>query len=120
MRRRLPGHIGRAFADSVLAGTVMSPQRNPQLRLDANYTEQVRYAERHYAYTAVNVALHRCRACRGLRLVRHRISLVAQDGRRTLVGTVDGCLRCHADSWLFRSRMPRVVAFEARNDKAVL
>jgi len=120
LRRRMPSQYGRAFADSVLGGTVFSPQRNPQLKLDSDYTEQVRYAETRYAFTAVNVSLHECRTCRGMRLVRHRVSLVAEDGRRTVVGVVNGCMRCNADSWLFRSRMPRVMAYHARNDKVVL
>ncbi|MGE5828716.1 MAG: hypothetical protein ACM30G_10195 [Micromonosporaceae bacterium] len=120
LRRRLPGHAGRVFADSVLGGTVFSPRRNPQLRLDSRYTEQIRYAERQYAYTAVTVELQHCRVCGGRRLVRHRIALVAADGRRTHVGQLAGCFRCHSESWLFRSRMPSVVAYRVRNDKVVL
>lgn len=120
LRRRLPGQVGRAFADSVLGGTLFSPRRNPQLKLDSRYTEQIRYAERQYSYTAVHVTMHRCRACGGRRLIRHRISLVATDGRRTLVGELAGCLRCNADGWMFRSRMPSVVAFRSRNYKVVL
>jgi hypothetical protein len=121
LRRRLPSHAGRIFADSVLGGTVFSgPKRNPQLRLDSRYTEQIRYAERQYAYTAVRVELYRCRLCGGGQLVRHRISLVAADGRRTHVGQLSRCFRCDSESWLFRSRMPSVVASRARYAKVVL
>jgi hypothetical protein len=120
MRRRARLGLGDAISNSVLAGTVFSPQRNPKLRFEKSFTEQIRYAERHYSYTAINVDLRQCRMCGRRSRVTHNIAMVGADGRRTIVGEIYRCRSCHADSWMFRSRMPRTRAGLARDRKVVL
>jgi hypothetical protein len=120
LRRRMPLRLGEAVSNSVLNGTIFSTPRNPRLKLYGHRTEQIRYAESQYAYTAIAMDLGRCRVCGQALLTTHRIVLVGGDGRRTRVGQVTRCRRCHSGSWMFQSRMPSVLAARRRDQKVVL
>jgi hypothetical protein len=94
--------------------------RRPQLKLTDRGYSHVRYAERHFAYTAIQIDLLECRVCGHRLLEQHRLVMRAQDGSERMVGRVRKCRRCHKESWLFTSHMPAVLAARRRGAKVVL
>jgi hypothetical protein len=111
--------IGDALSRSELAGVLLSPPRNPPLGRPSR-TEQVRYAEQHYAYTTIQVDLALCRICGSRLQERHRVWFVRANGLRRTIGEVRMCRSCQADSWMFRSRMLSAEDARTRGDKVVL
>jgi hypothetical protein len=95
-----------AVSHSVLGGILGGTPRNPDLKVRGVQAEQVRYAEKLYAYTTVAVELNACRRCEGVLEERHRLLLVDVHGGRTQVGSTRKCRSCDADSWMFTSHMP--------------
>lgn len=98
---------GDAVSHSVLGGMLGSTPRNPDLNVKGVQAEQIRYAEKHYAYTTTQVELHVCRRCDHRLQERHRLLVVAPDGQRAEVGQARACRACDAGSWMFVSHMPR-------------
>jgi hypothetical protein len=111
--------IGDALSRSEIAGVLLSPPRNPPLGRPSR-TEQVRYAEQHYAYTTIQVDLALCRICGSRLLERHRVWFVRGNGLRRTIGEVRMCRSCQADSWMFHSRMLSAEDARARGVKVVL
>lgn len=121
IRRLYGAGLLNGVSNSVLGGTVIGgTPRRPRLKLDTGHGEQIRYAERQYQYTAVMINYRTCRMCGRRDLVVHRIIMIHSDGQRFRVGTLAKCQRCAADSWLFRSRMPSIVAKRWRDRKVVI
>jgi hypothetical protein len=111
--------IGDAVSRSEIAGVLLSPPRNPPLGRPSR-TEQVRYAEQHYAYTTIQVDLALCRICGSRLLERHRVWLVPGNGLRRTIGEVRMCRSCQADSWMFHSHMLSAAYARSRGSKVVL
>ena len=110
-----------AIADSAAAGFLLSPPRNPNLRVRDVTAEQVRYAESQYAYTTILIVDNElCPRCGCLYAQVRKLELRAADGHRTRVGEARKCRRCDRESWMFRSWMPHAVAREAMHSRAVL
>jgi hypothetical protein len=121
LRRRLRGLGG--FSDAISRaelGPFGGAPRNPRLKIGGKAYAVVRYAEHRISYTAVQIDPQLCRRC-GRRLVEaHRVTFVAADGTRTVVGAVRICRRCQTESWLFHSGMPSVHRARVRARKVVL
>jgi hypothetical protein len=114
-RRRFRGLSGLAGSVSQAElGPFGGAPRNPRLRIGGKAYAVVRYAHHRIAYTAVLVDLHRCRFCGHRFAETHRIQVVREAGGRVVVGAVQLCRRCQADSWMFRSHMPTAVAARRR------
>lgn len=109
-----------AVSHSVLGGILGGAPRNPELKVRGVTAEQVRYAEKLYAYTTTQVDLDVCRRCGNALEERHRLLLVDCDGARRQVGMTRACRGCDAESWLFRSNMPSARRLATRNAKVVL
>lgn len=108
-----------AVADAEL-GPFRGAPRNPRLKLPEQGYSHLRYAQRTYAYTTIQIDLEECRVC-GHRLVeRHRMMTWTQFGVVRLVGSVRKCRRCHRESWLFTSHMPATARGRRRDAKVVL
>jgi len=113
--------LGTAIADSAAQGFLLSPPRNPTLKVKDITGEQIRYAERQYAFTTVQLVRDdACRRCGGPYADTHRLVFVDQYGGQMSVGAIRKCRRCDADAWLFRSWMPAYQRRAARNARAVL
>ena len=87
--------------------------------IDKDYSH-VRYAERAYSHTIVQVELFDCRVCGYRLLEEHRLLTWTRDGVVRMVGSIRRCRRCHRESWLFTSHMPAVVKARRRDAKVVL
>jgi hypothetical protein len=94
--------------------------RRPTLKLTDKDYSHVRYAERHFSYTAIQIDLLECRVCGHRMLEQHRLLMRAADGSEFAIGHVRKCRRCHKESWLFTSHMPATVAARRRDAKVVL
>jgi len=118
-KRRRRSAIGGAFSLAEL-GPFGGAPRNPRLKIiDKDYSH-VRYAERAYSHTIVQVELFDCRICGYRLLEEHRLLTWTQDGVVRMVGSIRRCRRCHRESWLFTSHMPAVVKARRRDAKVVL
>ncbi|MDQ7904000.1 hypothetical protein RB614_05625 [Phytohabitans sp. ZYX-F-186] len=109
-----------AVSHSVLGGMFGGAPRNPQLKVKGVTPEQVRYAERHYAYTTSHVDVGLCRRCGHPLEERHHLLYVDPHGHRQRVGTARACRRCAARSWLFTSHMPGARRLAAARAKIAL
>ena len=117
--KRRRSRLVNAISNAELGPFGGAPRR-PTLKLTDKDYSHVRYAERHFAYTSIQVDLLECRGCGYLLLEQHRLLLRAADGTGRLVGHVRKCRRCHKESWLFTSHMPNTVAARRRDAKVVL
>jgi hypothetical protein len=117
--KRRRSRLFSAVADAEL-GPLRGAPRNPRLKLPDQGYSHLRYAERHYAYTAVQIDLLQCRVCGHRLLERHRLIAWSQAGTVRLFGSVQQCRRCHRESWLFTSHMPATVGARRRDTKVVL
>ncbi|GLI00850.1 hypothetical protein [Phytohabitans aurantiacus] len=111
---------GDAVSHSVLGGLLGGTPRNPELKVKGVQAEQIRYAEKHYSYTATRVEVGVCRRCDHRLQERHHMLLVAADGRRAEIGRARACRACDAGSWMFVSHMPRARRRAAEIAKIVL
>src|SRR4051794_23090742 len=118
-KRRRRSAIGEAFSMAEL-GPFRGAPRNPRLRGQDKDYSHVRYAVRHFAYTAVQVDLLDCRICGHRLLEEHRMLTWSQGGEVRMVGSIRRCRRCHRESWLFTSHMPSVISARRRDAKVVL
>jgi hypothetical protein len=106
MRKRFR-RIG-GFADAISyaeLGPFGGAPRRPQLKIEGAKYSTVRYTTHRIAYTTIRVYLRPCRRC-GRLAESHRVVYIREDGGRKVVGTLEVCRRCQANSWLFYSRMP--------------
>jgi hypothetical protein len=120
MRKRLRA-LGK-FSDAVShaeLGPFGGAPRKPQLKIEGAKYANVRYTAHRVAYTTIHVYLQRCRRC-GAEVESHRVIYVAEDGGRKVVGALQVCRRCQANSWMFYSRMPAVVQARGWARKVVL
>jgi hypothetical protein len=120
LRKRLKRVGGLASAISYAElGPFGGAPRNPQLKVEGAKYSAVRYATHRIAYTTIHVYLQRCRRCGSL-VESHRVIYVREDGGRAVVGTLQVCRRCQANSWLFYSRMPAATRARTWARKVVL
>lgn len=120
LRKRLRA-IGK-FSDGVShaeLGPFGGAPRNPQLKVEGAKYSTVRYTEHRLAYTTIHIYLQRCRRC-GALVEQHRISFVAENGHRRVVGALQVCRACQTNSWMFYSRMPTAVRARTWARKVVL
>ena len=116
--KRRRSKVLTAVADAGLPFT--GPPRNPRLKLPDQGYSAVRYAQRAYAYTAIQIDLLECRVCGYRLLERHRMISWSREGQSTIIGNVQQCRRCQRTSWLFTSHMPAAVKGRKRDSKVVL
>jgi hypothetical protein len=121
IRRRLKrfGLLGDAISNAEL-GPFGGAPRNPVLKVGGKAYSVVRYARHRIAYTTIQVDPQLCRRCGSRLMESHRLICVREDGIHVRVGAVHMCHRCHADAWLFYSRMPVTVRARTVGRKVVL
>ena len=117
--KRRRSRLGDAISNAEL-GPFRGAPRRPALKLTDKDYSHVRYAERHFSYTTIQVDLLECRVCGHLLLEQHRLLMRAADGSERIVGHVRKCRRCQKESWLFTSHMPSTLAARRRDAKVVL
>jgi hypothetical protein len=120
MRKRLRA-LGK-FSDAVSyaeLGPFGGAPRRPQLKIEGAKYATVRYTTHRIAYTTIHVYLQRCRRC-GAEVESHRVIYVGENGDRTVVGMLQVCRECQANSWMFYSRMPATIRARAWARKVVL
>jgi len=114
-RSRLAGAISLAEL-----GPFGGAPRRPTLKLTDKDYSHVRYAERYFSYTTIQIDLLECRICGNRLLEQHRLLLRGENGSHRALGRVRKCRRCDKESWLFTSHMPTVLAARRRQTKVVL
>ncbi|GHJ48136.1 hypothetical protein Cs7R123_54780 [Catellatospora sp. TT07R-123] len=113
------GAIGGAVSEAE-TGPFAGAPRNPRLRVgDDKAYSTIREAEHSVAYIATSTSLEECPNC-GQQLRQDGFEYVGEDGDRIAVGGVRSCVRCEAESWTSRSRMPRTQRSRDRARKHVL
>lgn len=117
-RRRRVRYLN-VLADAEL-GPFRGPPRNPTLKLTDKAYSHVRFAPRHYSYTAIQVELLHCARCGHRLLEEHRLVVHRSEGSRRTLGLVRMCRRCEKESWLFVSHMPSALAGRRRDRKTAL
>jgi hypothetical protein len=111
------------LADSISnaqLGPLAGAPRRPTLKLTDKDYSYVRYAERLFSYTIIQIDLLDCRVCGHPLLEQHRLLMRAADGSERTVGHIRRCRQCHKEAWLFTSHMPATVAARRRDAKVVL
>jgi hypothetical protein len=117
-RMRMAGGFADAVSHAELGPFGGAPRR-PQLKIEGAKYSTVRYTTHRIAYTTIHVYRQRCRRC-GAEVDSHRIVYVRESGDRKVVGSLQVCRACQANSWMFYSRMPTTVRARAWARKVVL
>jgi hypothetical protein len=117
--KRRRSRWAEAISNAELGPFAGAPRR-PQLKITDRGYSHVRYAERHFSYTTIQIDLLECRICGHRLLEQHRLMMRSADGSEYSVGHVRKCRNCHKESWLFTSHMPATLAARRRDAKVVL
>ena len=117
--KRRRSRLFTAVADAEL-GPFRGPRRNPALKLTDKGYSTVRYAERQFTYSLIQVDLLQCRSCGHWLLEQHKLLVRTERGTQRTVGQVLKCRNCDKEAWLFTSHMPSVIAGRARDARSVL
>lgn len=104
------GGLADGVSNSAAAGLLGSTPRHPPLKVRDGQAEQIRYAEGQYAYTTVATRQQYCPRCGGPTAEQVGLERVTEDGEHQVTGSLCRCRECDADSFMFRSWMPRALA----------
>jgi hypothetical protein len=94
--------------------------RRPKLKLEGKEYSHVRYVDRHFSYTTIQVDLLLCPTCGYQMMEQHRLLMRSAEGVEVAIGQLRRCRRCDKESWLFTSHMPAIIAARRRDAKVVL
>jgi hypothetical protein len=111
--------MGNAISEAGISFLGGAP-RNPNLKpgKGSEYST-IRQAESLYAYTNVYTTRHYCSRCGRDTLERHSLELREPDQPIQIIGYVESCSSCDADSWMFVCHGPRTTAARKRDRKVV-
>jgi hypothetical protein len=120
-RFRMFGGFAGAVSHADLGPYAGAP-RNPRLSIDDNDKSYatVRYTTNQIAYTRTNTSTDECAVCGESGAETHEVTCMRGEDADTRIGAVRACGNCGAESWLRRSRMPRVAQAHERARRNVV